>query len=120
MLDKIKGYLPTLGKGLLLQVAPNVARGLIREYFKQWNVTVEKVVDDVKNNRSILDNMTVAQQNQLKGLGSINLDFFDAQFVIDSLKDDFPAVASLFASWTDANQWLVRQVNALKQTATSQ
>jgi predicted oxidoreductase (fatty acid repression mutant protein) len=119
MLDKIKGYLPTLGKGLLLQVAPNVARGLIREYFKQWNVTVEKVVDDVRNNRSILDNMTTEQRNQLKGLGSINLDFFDAQFVIDSLKEDSPAVASLFASWTDANQWLVRQVNALKQTATS-
>jgi hypothetical protein len=121
MMNRLKGYGSMLGKGLLLQMAPGVAKGVIRELFTQYQVTVEKVVDDVKNNRPLLDNIGEEQLKNLKGAGSAlgNLDFIDAKFVIDSIKDDFPAVASLFLSWTDANQWLLRQINALKKIAQS-
>jgi hypothetical protein len=121
MMNRLKGYGSMLGKGLLLQMAPGVAKGVIKELFTQYQVTVGKVVDDVKNNRPLLDNIGEEQLKNLKGAGSAlgNLDFIDAKFVIDSIKDDFPAVASLFLSWTDANQWLLRQINALKKIAQS-
>ena len=108
-----------LGKGLLLQAAPGVAKGVIRELFTQWNVTAQQVIDDVKNNRSLMDNMTEEQRKNLKAAGSAlgNLDFIDVKFVVEAIKDDFPAVAGLFNSWADANQWLIRQINALKKIA---
>jgi hypothetical protein len=122
MLDKLKGYGSTLGKGLLLQLAPEVAKGVIKELFIQYQVTVEKVVDDVRNNRSLLDSIGDENLKKLKAAGSAlgNLDFIDVKFMIESIKDDFPAVASLFLSWTDANEWLLRQINALKKMASGQ
>jgi hypothetical protein len=46
MMNRLKGYGSMLGKGLLLQMAPGVAKGVIKELFTQYQVTVGKVVDE--------------------------------------------------------------------------
>ena len=116
MINRLKEYGSILGKGLLSQMAPGVAGGVVNELFHQWNITVARVVEDVRTNRSLWDGMTPEHRRNLKYVKETlgNLDFLTADLIIESIKTDFPAVASMLASWTAANEWLKRQVNDLK------
>lgn len=110
------------GKGLLAEAAPGFASGVIIELFHQWNVTVAKVTEDVQRDRSLWAEMGLDDRKQLVGLGKQlgNLDFITPELVVESIKDDFPAVASLFLNWPEAGEWLVRQVEQLKKEAIAQ
>ena len=116
-LDKLKEYGGAIGKGLLLQLAPGVAGGIINELFHQWDVDVAKVIKDVQANRSLWDDIKPEQKEQLSNLASRigNLDFITADLVIESIKNDFPGVASLFLGWPEAREWLTRQLEDLKK-----
>lgn len=119
-LDNVKPYAGILGKGLLLEMAPGIAGGVINELFHQWKMDVSRVTKDVQSNRSLWDDMTPDQREQLKNLGSRigSLDFVTPDLIVNSIKKDFPAVASLFVGWPEAGEWLDRQVNDLKAGVT--
>lgn len=120
-LDKIKQSLGFFGKGLMLEMAPGIAGGIINEMFHQWNVDVAKITQYVQSNQPLLDGTNSEQIKQLKGLpqGVDNLDFLTPDLVINSIKKDFPAVASLFLNWPEANEWLTRQIDDIKKQAVS-
>lgn len=121
-LDTIKQYAGIFGKGLMLEVAPGIAGGIINELFHRWHLDVAKITQDVQRNRSLLDDMEPDQSKQLRTLAKRigSLDFITADLIITSIKKDFPAVASLFLSWPEANEWLTRQVNDLKKRIDSE
>jgi hypothetical protein len=117
ILDTLKQYAGIFGKGLLLQIAPGVAEGFINKLFHEWKVDAAKVKQDVLNNKSLLDEMKPEQLEQLKSLKQRvgSLDFITPDLVINSIKDDFPGVASLFVNWPEAKEWLARQIEDLKK-----
>jgi hypothetical protein len=121
MLDRLKQYGGVIGKGLLLQMAPQIAGGYINELFHQWNVDIDKITKDVQANRSLWEDVKPEQKEQLSNLATRmgNLDFITPEFVIESIKTDFPAVASLFLGWPEAQEWLARQLEELKKQAFS-
>jgi hypothetical protein len=64
-----------------------------------------------------LDQLSPDQQREFaimaKRVGA--LDFITPAFLVNSIKKDFPTVASLFVNWPEAAEWLNKQVNDLKQ-----
>jgi hypothetical protein len=116
MLDKIKRYGSFLGIGLVKEMAPGIAGGFINELFHKWHVDVAMITQLVQNNQSLWDRLTPDTRNQLSDLTKRvgNLDFITPNFLITSIKKDFPSVASLFVSWPEAADWLTRQISELK------
>jgi len=118
-MERLKHYTSVFGSGLLKQMAPEIAGGMLNELFHKWDVDVDKIVTDVQRDRSIWDDLQPDQRKHLMNLANRigNLDFITPNMVIESIKKDFPAVASLFLSWDEAQEWLCRQIDHLKQEA---
>jgi hypothetical protein len=121
ILDKLKQYGGLLGKGLMTQLAPGIAEGLINELFHQWKIDRAKAIQDVQSNRSLWNEMAPDERKELNSLAVTigNLDFITPIFIINSIKKDFPSVASLFLNWPEAQEWLARQIEDLKKEASS-
>jgi hypothetical protein len=121
-LDKIKQVMAPMGRGLLGEAAPGFAGGVIVELFHEWKITDAKVREDVKRNRSLWAEMAADDRKQLgvvaRQVG--NLDFITPELIIESIAEDFPAVASLFINSPQAGQWLAQQVDDLKEQVSLQ
>jgi len=105
------------GKGLLLEMAPKIAGGFINDLFHEWKVDVLKIANHVMTDRYLWEKVTDEQWSQLKTASDRvgGLDFLTVDLVIDGIKKDFPAVASLFLNWPRAADWLGRQLDLLRQ-----
>lgn len=116
ILDRLKKYGSSLGTNLIRGAVPGIAGGLITEMFHQWHVDVAMVTKLVQNNHSLWDELKPGVRIELgdlaKKVGS--LDFITPEFLILSIKGDFPGVASLFLNWPEAAEWLKRQIDELK------
>lgn len=115
-LDSLKQYAGMFGTGLIQVAAPGIASGFINELFHQWHVDVDKITEDVRNNRSLWGEMELEDHKQISNLAKKvgTLDFITPVFFINSIKKDFPGVASLFLNWPEAGEWLARQIDDLK------
>lgn len=113
----LKQYGNILFKGGLIKVAPGIAGGMLVKLFKIQKVDKDKAINWVENNTSLWSQLEPNHQAMLKDLANRagNIDWFDADWVISSLKGDLPAVASLFLGWKKANNWLKRQVEIIKK-----
>ena len=118
MLDiaKIKDIAGIFGKGLLLQMAPSMAGGFINDYFHEWKVDEAMIAVDVRNDRCLWAKLTDEQWRQFRDAAEAvgGLNFLTPELVIDSIKKDFPGVASLFLNWPEAAEWLSRQLDLLR------
>lgn len=106
-----------LGKGLISQFAPNILRGMIIELFKAERLDVGKTTDWVLENKSLWDSIGQERRDQFKRLSQKigDISWLNADWAIKALKDDFPAVASLFLGWKKGRNWLERQVETIKK-----
>ena len=116
---KVKEVADTLKRGLMLQMAPEIAGGLVNGLFHQWNVDIKKVTEDVRENKSFWFMMDAEQHEQLRVLAEKlgEVDFLTAEVVINGIKKDFPGVASLFLNWPEAGKWLLLQIEDVKARA---
>jgi hypothetical protein len=120
-LDSIKRRLAPFGRGLMMEMIPGIAAGTINEFFHQWDVTVVKITQDVQDNRSLWNGMEPEKKRELGAIAQRvgNLDFITPEFLINSIRKDFPGVASLFLNSPSAGKWLERQIEELKVGVTS-
>lgn len=116
-LPDLKKYAGLFSKGLVIEMAPEIAKGMIVEIFKVKKVSVKSADDWVQNNTSLWKTLDPDEQALLKDLAQRvgNIDWLSADWVIDAIKSDFPAVASLFLGWKKANNWLKRQVEIIRK-----
>ena len=112
----IKKLSNLLGKGLISQFAPSMLQGVIVALFRKEELDVSKTSSWVQNNTTLWDKIGQDRQEQLKrSLQKLsNIDFITTDWAIKALKDDFPAVASLFLGWQKAHNWLGRQLEIIK------
>jgi len=115
-IGKVKEVANNFARGLMLQMAPEIAGGLINELFHQWNMDVAKVAEDVRENNSFWFKMDAEQHEQLRALAEKlgDVDFLTADVVINGIKKDFPGVASLILNWPEAAEWLLLQIADVK------
>lgn len=104
------------GKGLILQMAPEISGGIINGLFHEWNMDITKVTEFVRGNKTLWSMVEPEQQEQLGALVEKvgDLDFLTADVLIDGIKEDFPGLASLFLNWPEAGAWLLLQVEDFK------
>ena len=114
---KVKRYADILGKGLISEMAPDMAAGVLVELFRRWNVDVAKITRDVTGNRPLWKDLDPKHLDSMKKLSQRagRLDWATADWAINAIRRDFPAVASLILGWPEAREWLERQVAELKQ-----
>lgn len=114
--DTAKYYGGLFAKGLMPQVVPGIAAGVLTDMFHEWKIDLTRITTDIQNNRSLWHGLQEDYKQQLafaaQRLGS--LDFITTDWFIDAIKKDFPAIASLFLNWNMAGQWLQRQIDEIK------
>ncbi|KKM97420.1 hypothetical protein LCGC14_1168240 [marine sediment metagenome] len=113
----LKKYAGLFSKGLLIEMVPEIAKGILVEIFKRRKTTVKSASNWVQGNTSLWKTLEPKEQAMLKNLVQRggNIDWLDANWVIEAIKSDFPAVASLFLGWRKANNWLKRQVEIIRK-----
>jgi len=118
-LPNLKKYAGLFSKGFIIELAPEIAKGILIEIFKAKKVSVKSASDWVQNNTVLWKTLEPNEQGMLKNLAERagNIDWLDADWVIEAIKKDFPAVASLFLGWKKANNWLARQVEIIRKEA---
>lgn len=112
----LEKYGTLLGKGLVIEFAPDVLRCTLLELFAIRKVNVAKATNWVNANTNLWTMLGSEYQNYLKRLGKElpNLDWITSDWVIEAIKGDYPGVASLFLGWRKASNWLERQINQIK------
>lgn len=113
----LKKYAGMFSHGLLIKIAPEIAKGILVEMFRAKKVTVKSASEWVQNNTSLWKTFEPKEQEMMKNLAEKagNIDWLDATWVIEAIKGDFPAVASLFVGWRKASNWLKRQVEIIRK-----
>lgn len=116
-LSGLKKYGWLFSKGLVIEMAPEIAKGILVEIFKAKKVSVESASDWVQHNTSLWKTLDRDEQALLNDLAERvgNIDWLDVDWIIEAIKADFPAVASLFLGWKRANNWLKRQVEIIRK-----
>ena len=112
----LKEWGDLLSQGLVITLAPEIAKGMIVGIFEAKKVSVKGASDWVQSNTSLWKTLEPDEQALFKDLVQRvgNIDWLDADWVIDAIKSDFPAVASLFLGWRKANNWLKRQCELIR------
>lgn len=115
--DTIRKYGGMLGKGLLSQIAPQIVKGALVEVLSAKRLNVKKASTWVEGNVCLWDTLEESEKRSFLKLGEAvtELDWLTADWVIEAIKDDFPAVASLFLGWKRGANWLGRQVDIMKK-----
>jgi len=104
------------GRGVTATFAPSIFKGAVLELFREQKIDREKVTEWVLANNSLWDSIELERKRQFKHLaGKVgDVSWMSVDWVISALKDDFPAVASLFLGWTKGKNWLARQIEEIK------
>jgi len=115
--EKILALLNITGKGLILNNLPSITRGIIVEIMKRQHLTLDDVIgmvakDDLLWNRIGQENYARIQNVAVR-FGS-DISWFTTDFFIDTIKKDFPSIASLFLSDHRSYVWLTTQVEVVK------
>ena len=115
--ETVKKYAGFLSKGLIIQLAPEIAKGVLVEFLKGKKISVKSASTWVQNNTTLWDILEPEEQDGLKELAERvgNIDWLTADWVIDAIKKDLPAIASLFLGWKKANNWLKKQVEIIRK-----
>jgi len=116
MID-ISKYGRALKKGAIVTLAPSVLKGSLVEFFNEKGVNTEIVIEWVLLNQSLWDSFDPERKSQMRHLaGKLgDISWMTAGWVIESLRKEHPAVASLFLGWKKGENWLVRQIEEIKQ-----
>lgn len=115
--EMLKKYGGVFGKGVVIQMAPAVMKGILIEMMRKRGSDVASTIKWVESNESLWDAIEPKQKEMLsKFSGKLgSLDWLDSAWAIDALKDEFPGVASLFLGWKRGRNWLERQLAEIKK-----
>ena len=112
--DIFKKYGGVLGKGALAEIAPFLFKGALVEILK--GTTVQGASRWVEKKVNLWDIIEPQHRESLKRLSIVgDINWLTADWIIQAIKDDHPALASLFLGWKKANNWLEKQVEIIKQ-----
>lgn len=118
----LKKYSGVLGKGVVATFAPSILKGVLVELFRIRKVNVKLAIEWVLADYNLWESLEPERKNQFKQLANKvgDVSWMTLAWAIDALKDDFPAVASLFLGWKKGKNWLARQIEEIKKELQAQ
>ena len=110
-------YSSVFGKGIAATFAPSILKGVLVELFRVRKVDVKKAIEWVITNSSLWDSLEPERKEQFKKLaGKVgDVSWLTADWAIDSLRKEYPAVASLFLGWKEGREWMARQIEIIRK-----
>lgn len=101
--------------GLIAELSPELFKGMLVELLKK--TTVAEASEWVMKDYVLLEKVPPQTLARLKSFSPRfgSLEWLTAEWVIEALRADVPALASLFMGWKKAYNWLVRQVNIIQR-----
>ena len=119
-MNNLRGIGELTLKGLVSVNAPTIFKGILNEWFRQQDITVKKVIPLIEQNKSLWLLFPPEYYPRLEKIASqvSDLSWLTADWVIDAVKEEHRALASLFLSWKKGRNWLDRQIEEMKSFAT--
>lgn len=116
-MTSLRKYMPGITQGLIDFFAPGVAQGALVEILKHSKVTVEVINEWVQGNRSLWKQIRPEDRANLKEMAGrvSNVSWISSEWAINAVRQEMPAIASLFLGWPKARRWLDRQIEELKR-----
>ena len=113
--EEIKRYVGLFGKGTVAYVAPEMLKGSLIEILK--TIKTEAASRWVHDNVSLWDELEPKHRKSFMKLGEFvkDLRWLTADWMIQAIKEDCPALASLFLGWRKGYNWLTRQIEIIKE-----
>jgi len=101
--------------GLIAELSPELFKGMLVELLKK--TTVAEASEWVTKDYVLLEKVPPQTLARLKGFSPRfgNTSWLTAEWVIEALREDVPAIASLFMGWKKGYNWLVRQVEIIQR-----
>lgn len=115
--ETLKEYAGIFGKGFVAHMAPKIGKGVLVRILKDEKVDRKKATEWVQSNTRLWDVLKPEYGERLKLLGQTagGIDWLTAEWFIEAIRHDLPAVASLFLGWRKARNWLTRQVEIIRK-----
>lgn len=116
-LGNLKGFGELAIRGLLTVNAPKIFNGLLNEFLRREKLGVSNFVTLVTEKQSLWALLPEERYSTVKrALSNVgDLDWLTTEWMINAIKKEHPAVASLFLSWKKGRTWLDRQVKDVKE-----
>jgi hypothetical protein len=114
----MKFGLPDIARGLVMQFAPQVIKGGMKEYI--GNIKFKDAVTWVNEDKNLWDAIPPKFQNLINKYGPQlgQLDWLTVEWVIENTRATNPSLASLFLSWPEGREWLSKQLESIKKGET--
>jgi len=115
--EEIKRAGGSLLRGLVAEATPGMAKGFLLEFLQKEGVDVKKVSGWVEDNVSLWGMFPEESQAALRRFAEqgVDISWLTFEWLIDSIKKDYSALASLFIGWPKAANYLKRQVEIMKR-----
>ncbi|MDD5060773.1 MAG: hypothetical protein PHN44_00635 [Candidatus Marinimicrobia bacterium] len=104
------------GRGFVLNNIPSMAKGILVEYLKRYNVTFRELVEAVSQDANLWAMVDTREYARIQAIALKigEIDWFTPEWIIEAIRNDFPSFASLFLSDRKSLLWLTRQVEEVK------
>lgn len=116
MLDYLRGFGELTLRGLVSVNAPTILKGMLNEWFTLYQITPEQVISLVTENKSLWSLLPPKYDRRIRNVSAHigNAEWLTVDWMIDAIKAEHPALASLFLGWRKGKNWLSKQINEIK------
>ena len=119
MLDRVKGFSELTLKGMVASNAPSIFKGMVNELLLQYHITPEVIIPMVEANQDLWSMIPEKHYDKVAKVAQQikDIDWLTADWFIEAIRKDHPALASLFLGWPrgKAKKWLDQQIGEIKR-----
>ena len=103
-------------RGVIAEIGPTLLKGALLELFRSGKIDTNLLIDYVSRDVNLWEMLDLKYRQYIRNAGGRlgNLNWLTSQFLIDAVREEFPAVASLFLGWEQAGSWLDSQIEDVK------
>ena len=115
-LEKVKGIARSTFQGVIANQVPTIFKGMLNEFLRRDDITFEGIVKMVEKNESLLPHLTPEMTHGMGRAAELvpDVEWLTSDWLIDAIREEHKALASLFLGWKKGRNWLARQIEAIK------
>ena len=116
-ISQLKKYKPLLERGIMLEYAPQMAQGALVEILDVIGLDIKTASEWVEKDFCLWDSLDPKYQHVLINLRTKlgDLDWLTGTWIINAIRKEKPALASLFLGWVKGGNWLEKQAGIIRE-----
>lgn len=116
MLEYLRSFGELTLRGLISVNTPKMLKAALNEWLTSYRITPEQVIPLITDNKSLWLLLSPEYERRIKNAAVHirDIEWLTVDWMIDAVKAEHPALASLFLGWRKGRNWLSRQINEIK------